>query len=68
MDFGLETRGTATQRLAFIDALRAYVVTYNCGLDWVAARIGAVPRAEQWRRLRRLLEQPVLPLRDPKPE
>lgn len=64
MDFGLETRGTATQRLAFIDALRAYVVTYNCGLDWVNERIGAVPRAEQWKRLRILLEQPVIPLRE----
>lgn len=67
MDFGLETRGTATQRLAFTDALRAYVVTYNCGLDWVSERIGTAPRAEQWKRLRTLLEQPVLPLREQEP-
>ena len=31
IDFGLETRGTATQRMRFIDAQRAYVVTYNYG-------------------------------------
>ena len=31
IDFGLETRGTATQRMQFIDAQRAYVVTYNYG-------------------------------------
>jgi hypothetical protein len=31
MDFGLETRGTATQRMQFIEAQRAYVVTYNYG-------------------------------------
>ena len=43
--------------------LSASVVTYNCGLDWVSARIGAAPAAEQWRRLRGMLETPVLPLR-----
>ena len=63
MEFGVETRGTAAQRLAFIDALRAYVVTCNCGLDWVSARIGTVPRTEQGQRLRTLLEGPVIPLR-----
>lgn len=31
IDFGLETRGTATQRMHFIEAQRAYVVTYNYG-------------------------------------
>ena len=31
MDFGVETRGTATQRMQFIEAQRAYVVTYNYG-------------------------------------
>ena len=31
IDFGLETRGTATQRMQFIEAQRAYVVTYNYG-------------------------------------
>lgn len=65
MEFGLETRGTATQRITIIEALRSYVVTYNCGLDWVTDQIErgqarSVPA--KWAELKRLLETPVLPL------
>ena len=40
MKYGLETRGTATQRLDFIDVQRAYVLTYNYGRQLVAEHIG----------------------------
>ena len=66
MTYGLETRATATQRLAFIEALRSYVVTYNCGLDWVTAQIdgqGPLTRARKWQGLRRIIETPVVPTR-----
>lgn len=40
MEFGLETRGTASQRLDFIDVQRAYVITYNYGKQLVSEYIG----------------------------
>jgi hypothetical protein len=40
MEYGLETRGTASQRLDFIDVQRAYVLTYNYGKQLVAEHIG----------------------------
>lgn len=64
MEFGLETLETATQRITIIEALRSYVVTYNCGLDWVAKQIELkkdTPLKEKWERLRLLLETPSVP-------
>lgn len=64
MEFGLETRGTATQRITIIEALRSYVVTYNSGLDWVKEQIELTKHTslkEKWDRLRRLLETPSVP-------
>ena len=66
MTFGLETRGTATQRLAIIQALRSYVVTYNCGLDWVTQQIenvGAMSVLQKWQGLKQLLETPIIPVK-----
>ena len=40
MEYGLETRGTASQRLDFIDLQRAYVLTYNYGKQLVSDYIG----------------------------
>lgn len=66
VEFGLETRAIAEQRLNIIEAIRSYVVTYNYGLDWVRDRIegaGAPDTSEKWRRLRALFETPVMPVR-----
>lgn len=42
MEYGLETRGTASQRLDFIDLQRAYVLTYNYGKQLVSDYIGDI--------------------------
>lgn len=66
MEFGLETKDTATQRLAFIEAMRSYVVTYNHGLDWVTReieRMAPAGGAARWSMLQRALEAPLLPIR-----
>lgn len=66
MEFGLETREIAEQRLTLIAGYRSYVVTYNSGLDWVRGQIerdDAPNTAEKWQRLRALFETPVMPIR-----
>jgi len=64
MEFGLETRGTAAQRLDFIDAQRAYVVTYNYGKklvrDYVTSR--ARPGSDAaWKAFYEILTTPLMP-------
>lgn len=66
MEFGLETKGTATQRMNFIEALRSYVVTYNQGLTWVTGQIehaASQNGISKWSALRDALESPRIPLR-----
>jgi len=66
MEFGLETREIAEQRMMLIQAMRGYSVTYNYGLDWVRGHIekGQAPDTqEKWRRLRDCFEGPVIPIR-----
>lgn len=62
--FALETDVTAAQRVAFFDAMRSYVVTYNLGLDWVKNRIEshASTRSQRWDGLKKLLIKPDLPM------
>lgn len=65
MEFGLETRATAAQRLDFIEALRTYVINYNYGKDWVKAYVARrAPKneSERWQLLREMFERPVVPL------
>ncbi len=62
---GLESRARAEQRMAFIDALRSYVINYSYGTDWVRAFVeDAAPQseAERWQLLRRIIVEPVVPL------
>lgn len=64
MAHGLETRGTASQRLDFITALRAYVVTYNEGRRLVREHIERVAgddRDAQWQAFREVILKPLLP-------
>lgn len=70
MEFGLETREIAEQRLTLIEGYRSYVVTYNYGLDWVRSQIeqDAPDTAQKWRRLRALFETPIMPIRTRKAE
>lgn len=66
MDFGLETREIAEQRLTLMTGYRSYVVTYNYGLDWVRNRIegdDAPDTTQKWQRLRAFFETPVMPVR-----
>jgi hypothetical protein len=66
MEFGLETREIAEQRLKLIEGYRSYVVTYNYGLDWVRSQIegsDAPDTAQKWERLRALFETPSMPTR-----
>lgn len=65
MAHGLETRGTASQRLDFIAALRSYVVTYNEGRRLVAEHIDRVAgedRDAQWRAFEEVILKPLLPV------
>ena len=64
MEFGLETRGTAEQRLNFIDAQRAYVVTYNYGKQLVRAYVSSRARPgsdDAWRTFHEILTTPLMP-------
>lgn len=64
MAFGLETRGTASQRIDFIDALRSYVINYNYGKDLVADYVRSTAgsdRDAQWRVFREVLATPMSP-------
>ncbi len=64
MTFGLEARGTATQRLDFIDAMRTYVINYNFGKEiirrYVERRAGA-DRDRQWQVFQDVLSLPMRP-------
>ena len=63
MKFGLETRGTAEQRLNFIEVLRAYVITYNFGTQLVAAFIEEESdKSKQWQRFVDVLATPLSPV------
>lgn len=62
--YGLETEETAIQRLNFISALRAYVVTYSHGRDLVKRYIehhSQGDEATKWRLYQQLISTPVLP-------
>jgi hypothetical protein len=64
MEYGLETRGTASQRLDFIDAQRAYVVTYNYGKRIVEDYIGEVLNQDPeqaWSQFSEILLTPMMP-------
>jgi hypothetical protein len=64
MEFGLETRATASQRLDFIDAQRTYVINYNYGKqlvrDYVLSR--ARPGSgDAWKAFYAVLTTPLMP-------
>jgi hypothetical protein len=64
MEFGLETRGTASQRLDFIDAQRAYVITYNYGKQLVRDYVLGKARRESreaWQAFHEILTTPLAP-------
>jgi len=64
MEFGLETRGTAEQRLNFIDAQRAYVVTYNYGKKLVREYVLSRARPgsdDAWQTFYEVLATPLMP-------
>lgn len=66
MEFGLETREIAEQRLTLIETLRSYSITYNYGLDWVRSQIEGTDtpsRVAKWRRLKTIFETPIIPIR-----
>jgi hypothetical protein len=64
MEFGLETRATASQRLDFIDAQRTYVINYNYGKqlvrDYVLSRARAGSR-DAWKTFYAVLTTPLMP-------
>jgi hypothetical protein len=64
MEFGLETRATASQRLDFIDTQRAYVITYNYGKrlvrDFVLGKGQPGSRAA-WQAFQEVLTTPLAP-------
>lgn len=62
MKYGLETRGTAEQRLNFIEVLRGYVITYNFGTELVSAYIEEEStRSSRWQRFIEMLATPLSP-------
>ena len=64
MEHGLETRGTASQRLDFMQALRGLVVNYNYGKDLVRTYIESRAnddRNARWGLLETILSTPVSP-------
>lgn len=64
MAYGLETRGTATQRLDFIEAMRSYVITYNVGRRLVREyieRTAGDDSGARWQSYRDILLAPLLP-------
>jgi len=64
MEFGLETRATASQRIDFIDTQRVYVITYNYGKrlvrDYVLAK-GQPGSPEAWQAFQEILTTPLSP-------
>ena len=63
MQYGLETHGTATQRLNFIDALRSYVINYNFGSQIVANYLARWDQPQQrWQAFEQLLATPLSPV------
>lgn len=64
MEFGLETRATASQRLDFIDAQRTYVITYNYGKKLVSDYVlGKASRGSDaaWQIFQEILIKPLSP-------
>jgi hypothetical protein len=64
--YGLQSPERATQRMAFIDHHRAYVINYNLGRDMVKQYVErkAGPGASherRWEVFRELLSSPALP-------
>jgi hypothetical protein len=64
MEFGLETRATASQRIDFIDTQRVYVITYNHGKrlvrDYVMTK-GQPGSSEAWQAFQEILTTPLSP-------
>ncbi len=64
MEFGLESRGTASQRLDFIAAMRSYVINYNYGKslvrDYVESQAGP-DREARWQVFQQVLSTPIQP-------
>lgn len=66
MEFGLETREIAEQRMTLIETMRGYSITYNYGLDWVRDQIEhgqTQGTQEKWSGLQKLFEDPIIPIR-----
>lgn len=64
VDFGLETEATATQRVAFIGALRSYVISYNYGMALVkqyVEREGGDDIHQRWAAFNHLMTTPLVP-------
>ncbi len=61
MTYGLETRGTASQRLDFIEAYRTYVICYNFGLDVVEQYVQHTSTDGTWETLHRILNGDITP-------
>lgn len=64
MKYGLETYETASQRLDFIAALRAYVLSYSHGMDLVKSFIeqeGGEVSSQRWSTFSYLLVTPLTP-------
>ncbi len=64
MEFGLETRATASQRLDFIDAQRAYVINYNYGKQLVRDCVLSRARPgsdDAWKVFYEVLTTPLMP-------
>ena len=62
MEFGLESRGTASQRLDFIDALRTYVINYNYGKSVVRGFVeseGGADTDAKWAAFEEVLSTPI---------
>jgi hypothetical protein len=66
MEFGLETRGTASQRLDFIEAMRTYVINYNYGKTLVREYVEAkseLDKDTRWGVFEEVLTSPIQPQR-----
>lgn len=61
MKFGLETYGTASQRLDFIEAYRTYVICYNYGLDSVENFVKETTKDKPWEALAQILRGDITP-------
>ena len=63
MEFGLETLGTATQKMNLIEAGRTYILTYNYGYTLVGEYLErhADSDASRWALFKDILLKPMLP-------